>query len=325
MPNIGDIISANNIGRKVTRQKRLFAWSACPDCGKERWVRKYYEGKPSSGRCIACGNKHNRVSKARKMEKHGNWNGGRKLQKGYVYLRLSKDDFFYPLAHKNGYALEHRVIMARHLGRLLSPWEIVHHINGIKDDNRIENLELLPNIRSHLVDMETKRYIKQLEDRIKELEVDKQEALFIIKGTEHTEEFTKEVRPELRDETINVLCGREVTVYWETRAMWQEARGKMGDSDAGELADLLLALFDEEAIRKEVCANCDTPLLREGELYQKLDEAKREERERILLIIQDWDKWVNEEDGEEKWRAKYGCDTTELVKVIEQALKGESK
>jgi hypothetical protein len=49
----------------------------------------------------------------------------------------------WPTARKDGYILEHRYVVEVKLGRNLNKNEIVHHKNGIRDDNNEENLELL--------------------------------------------------------------------------------------------------------------------------------------------------------------------------------------
>ena len=59
--------------------------------------------------------------------------------KGYVYIRKRE----HPRAQKGtGYIFEHILIMEKKLGRYLFPNENIHHINGVRNDNRIENLEL---------------------------------------------------------------------------------------------------------------------------------------------------------------------------------------
>lgn len=68
------------------------------------------------------------------------WKGG-KYKTWAGYIRIYKPN--YPSANTFGYVLGHRLIMEKILHRYLTKKEQVHHINGIKDDNRPENLELV--------------------------------------------------------------------------------------------------------------------------------------------------------------------------------------
>lgn len=163
MPKIGDIIQDTELGMKATNSH---IWHACVDCGKERWV-PIRNGKPLYLRCRTCANKCRMYI----GDQHPRWKDGKcHRPDGYIQVWLQPDDFFYPMTCNKNYVMEHRLVMAKHLNRCLLPWEIVHHKNGVKHDNHLENLRLLPSQRYHLVDTLTKRYMAKLERRIASLE-----------------------------------------------------------------------------------------------------------------------------------------------------------
>jgi tellurite resistance-related uncharacterized protein len=78
-------------------------------------------------------------------KQHWNWKGGRYKELGYILVYLPS----HPYADNDGRVREHRIVMEKHIGRYLSPKEVIHHINGVRDDNRIENLELLGSQSNH--------------------------------------------------------------------------------------------------------------------------------------------------------------------------------
>lgn len=67
--------------------------------------------------------------------------GGHKKRRKDGYIAIYNPT--YPRASKDGYVMEHVFIMEKHIGRLLNNNEVVHHKNKIRNDNRIENLQLM--------------------------------------------------------------------------------------------------------------------------------------------------------------------------------------
>lgn len=107
------------------------------------------------------------------MENHPRWCGGTvSKEQGYKVVRIPKDSPFLSMCHWYGRKIfEHRLVMAQHLGRCLLSSESVHHINGIRTDNRVENLAIV-NHKTHekhtLQKIQSKR-IRDLEEEVARL------------------------------------------------------------------------------------------------------------------------------------------------------------
>jgi len=112
-----------------------------------------------------------KISAAHIGEKSFKWRGGKTKIHGYVKIKLTPNDFFFPMAGIDRYVLEHRLVMAKHLGRCLHRWEIVHHKNGIRDNNGIENLQLVSDDKHKQITILENR-IKHLEKRVTLLEAE---------------------------------------------------------------------------------------------------------------------------------------------------------
>jgi hypothetical protein len=133
------------VTRKVTPRKY------CYDCSPARKLVPL-DPKP----CEACGNNFKPPRQETRFcsnrcrgigtrgEKSHKWKGGPTARRSYVNVRVEPDD---PIGwamryDATDYVPEHRLVMARHLGRPLTRDEVVHHVNGLRYDNRLENLEL---------------------------------------------------------------------------------------------------------------------------------------------------------------------------------------
>lgn len=120
--------------RAVKRRSQYRTNKMCPDCGTQISDRATY-----CRRCSKIGKRNPAFGKMYGSD-NPRWSGGRTICEG-GYIRILKPD--HPYANGRGYVLEHRLVVENAIGRYLGPEESVHHINGKKDDNRLENLELI--------------------------------------------------------------------------------------------------------------------------------------------------------------------------------------
>lgn len=114
-------------------------------CSRETCGEIFFTLKPRARHC-------SRLCAHLRPENHSaEWNGRHIMEHGYVTILIGKRRF-----------REHRLVMERHLGRKLRKFETVHHRNGIRHDNRIENLELwaIPQVSGQRV-MDLVRFVAE--------------------------------------------------------------------------------------------------------------------------------------------------------------------
>jgi len=140
-----EILSNNEYFEKFGKKKNGSMINfPCEKCGEKHWIELGDLKKKTNKKiCRICFNKY--MSETR-GEDRWNYNKNYRIKNklGYIIIRLKYNDPFISMANKNSNEiLEHRYIMAKYIGRPLARYEIVHHVNCIKDDNRIENLTLV--------------------------------------------------------------------------------------------------------------------------------------------------------------------------------------
>lgn len=152
--------------------KRLFVNVECPRCGERHTTRwDHIKNKENADSrylpCMSCC----QIKDVGRPDKRGY------IVRHYRSFPKEKWGILKKMCKSNGQLKEHRAIMAIKIGRPLLPHEIVHHINGVRDDNRPENLEIFSTTNVYnkhhccgIREIEVVEENKRLRHKIKELE-----------------------------------------------------------------------------------------------------------------------------------------------------------
>lgn len=173
MPHLGEIRRGVRQKGNKDKLKRVgrkskwiqYIWIECPICLKQRWVHLYtLRSEKYTGVCSSC-----LLARIRKKQSEV---GHTYVANGYAFEKIAPGSPFYPMANKQGFIAQHRLVIAQQLGRCLKRWEIVHHKNRIKLDNRPQNLELIENSGNHNMITLLQSRVDYLERKLKEAKVD---------------------------------------------------------------------------------------------------------------------------------------------------------
>ena len=148
---------------------------ACERCGFIRKV-TIRDGVPISRICKKC-HAHDLASGRKEHPEwspgNPNWKGkgkGNHYERGYKLVKLYSGDPFYQMVNNKGFVREHRLVVAKALGRCLQLGEVVHHKAGYaKDDNRYPETLQLNTVDGHNTITAMRNKIDALERRIKDL------------------------------------------------------------------------------------------------------------------------------------------------------------
>ncbi len=176
--------------RTNQRGNKFYGKLFCPQCRESKviWVRSkkaYRRGDYNNKLCQRCSAIKNLGNYAIGVYGENNpaWRGGRKISDGYIRITLMPSDPFYSMTSRDHSVAEHRLLIAQKLGRCLLYTEVVHHINGIKDDNRLCNLALLE-AKEHLVPTLIQEMIPRLQQRIIAVEEENRELRLRVRQVE---------------------------------------------------------------------------------------------------------------------------------------------